>query len=400
VVGRTPVGSREPVRELVVKVHELCNLACDHCYMYEAADQNWRDRPTTMSSATLIRLAERLAEHAVQHDLDQMRIVLHGGEPLLLGPAKLDLAIRIFQDTLAPRTSVSFALQTNGLLLTESFCRLFRERGVRVGVSIDGGRAANDRHRRYARGRSSYDATIRGISRLAAPENVRIYGGLLCTVDVLNDPIDTYESLLSHRPPRIDLLLPHGNWVYPPPGLQNRDRSGSDTATPYADWLIAIFDRWYGSPRRETGIRLFESLIALIVGGASDTEAVGLGIPASLVVETDGSVEGNDALKTTGPDGGQTGLTIFDRSFDEMLGHPLIAAARMGLEGLGPICRGCPVVDFCGGGLFAHRFSADHGFQSPSVYCADLYRLVAHIRNRVALDLAPRLALLRGRSNA
>ena len=48
-------------------------------------------------------------------------------------------------------------IHTNGVLLTERFCELFAEHGVKVGISIDGDRAANDRHRRYADGRSSYD---------------------------------------------------------------------------------------------------------------------------------------------------------------------------------------------------------------------------------------------------
>ena len=33
----------------------------------------------------------------------------------------------------------------------------------------------------------------------------------------------------------MDLLLPHANWSSPPPG------SG------YADWLIAVFERWYSN---------------------------------------------------------------------------------------------------------------------------------------------------------
>ena len=38
-----------PFREFVVKIHSRCDLACDYCYMYELADQTWRDRPRRMS---------------------------------------------------------------------------------------------------------------------------------------------------------------------------------------------------------------------------------------------------------------------------------------------------------------------------------------------------------------
>jgi uncharacterized protein len=381
-----------PIRELVVKLHERCNLACDYCYMYEAADQNWRARPALMAGATVEQLAWRLAEHAKQHGLDHVRVVLHGGEPLLAGTDVIARTVETFREAVAADTRVSFAIQTNGLLLDEPFLRLFRSLAVRVGVSIDGDQAANDRHRRHANGRGSYHAAVRGVGMLSRPENKEIYGGLLCTVDVRNDPVGTYLSLLRHRPPRVDFLLPHGNWAFPPPSLAGRTPAREGQPTPYADWLIPIFDRWYGAPHPETQIRLFDSMIALILGGSSDTEAIGPGIPASIVIESDGSIEGNDALKTTAPQGGATGFTVFTHSFDEVLAHPLIAASRLGPAGLGPACRRCPVVAVCGGGLHAHRFSAGGDFREPSIYCADLYRIVCHIRARLAADLAARSA--------
>jgi uncharacterized protein len=179
--------------------------------------------------------------------------------------------------------------------------------------------------------------------------------------------------------------LPHGNWTYPPPALEVRQPGRDSAPTPYADWLIAGFDRWARRDDDNLEVRLFESIIAGLHGGASDTEAIGLGVPTSIVVESDGSIEGNDALKTTGPDGGATAMTVFTHSFDEVIEHPAIAASRMGMDGLADECRACPVVMTCGGGLYAHRFAAGRGFLGPSVYCADLYRLIQHIGGRMRL---------------
>ncbi|MGH8573602.1 MAG: FxsB family cyclophane-forming radical SAM/SPASM peptide maturase, partial [Gammaproteobacteria bacterium] len=38
-----------PIRQFVLKVYSRCNLACDYCYVYQMADQTWRDRPLVMS---------------------------------------------------------------------------------------------------------------------------------------------------------------------------------------------------------------------------------------------------------------------------------------------------------------------------------------------------------------
>ena len=35
-----------------------------------------------------------------------------------------------------------------------------------------------------------------------------------------------------------------------------------------------------------------------------------------------------------------------------------------------------------------HRYSRPNGFNNPSVYCDDIYRLIVHIRERV-LDVLP-----------
>lgn len=61
---------------------------------------------------------------------------------------------------------VSNSLQTNGTLLTDAWCRLFREHNFIIGVSLDGDRQTQDAHRPDRRGNSSYDAALRGIALL------------------------------------------------------------------------------------------------------------------------------------------------------------------------------------------------------------------------------------------
>lgn len=272
-----------PFRQFLLKVHSRCNLACDHCYVYALADQSWRSKPRVMSVETVRRTAQRIGEHARRHRLSEVRVVLHGGEPLLVGPDRIADVATAVRGAVGPGTRVELSVQTNGLLLDPAMLDVLAEHRVRVGVSIDGDREANDRHRRHRDGRSSYDGLSRALALLDRPEYRHLYGGLLCTVDVANDPVRTYEALIAHRPPAIDLLLPNANWTSPPPG---RSAGAGDR---YAQWLVAVFDRWYSAPRQETSIRLFEEIIALLLGGRSATEAVGLTPVDLVVVETDGA---------------------------------------------------------------------------------------------------------------
>ncbi len=368
-----------PFREFVVKVHGRCNLACAYCYVYELRDSSWQRKPAVLSTELADRLAERIAEHARRHRLPAVRVVLHGGEPLLAGRGRVGHILSSLRSAASDVTDLQIAVQTNGTLLNSAWTALFREYGVRVGVSLDGGPEASDRHRRTHGGRSSHDAVERAIGELRREVNDGLFSGLLCTVDLANDPLAVYESLVRHHPPGIDLLLPHATWQFPPPGHD-------PLTAPYGRWLVAVFDRWYSAPVRETRVRMFETIMDLALGGSAVAESVGLDTPSFVVVDTDGAIEQPDSLKAAYDGAPATGLDIVVDDFDAAAAHPLLRAAGGGLAALGAECRACPVVRLCGGGLRAHRYRPGSGFSNPSVYCADLKLLTEHIRDRVTAD--------------
>jgi uncharacterized protein len=374
-------GPDQPFRQFIVKVHSRCNLSCDYCYVYHHVDQSWRGRPMVMSAETVAATARRIGRHVADHRLSGIVVVLHGGEPLLAGAQVIEDVITAIRAEVPEGTKVDVSLQTNGTLIDDRFTETFHRHGVGVGVSVDGGREAHDRHRRYADGRPSFALVEQGLARLRAVGD--IWTGLLCTVDLDNDPIQLYEDLVALGPPQIDVLLPLANWVHPPPAL-------AVDGTPYADWLIKIFDHWYSAPHRETGIRLFESIIMLLLGGSSETEAVGLDSSAAITIETDGSLEVTDALKTTAPGLGALGLSVRDNSLDEAMRHPAVQNMRRTLDQLSPDCQVCPIVAICGGGQYSHRYGWDGGFLHPSVYCRDLVHLITHIARRVDDELISR----------
>jgi uncharacterized protein len=372
-----------PFSDFVLKIHSRCNLACDYCYVYQSVDQSWRARPAVMAEATLRQVGQRIAQHIERHGLTAVSAVLHGGEPLLAGSAFLDFAARELRAALPASCKVSLTVQTNGVLLNRRLLDLLSSHNIGIAVSLDGAREGHDLHRRYANGRSSYPQVMRGLRLLAESYRSR-YRGLLCTVDVRTDPVACYEALLETSPPAIDFLLPHGNWSDPPPFRQHCENG----STPYADWLIQIFDRWYKAPFKTTGIRIFEEILNTLLGGGSRSENIGLSPVAVLVLDTDGSLQQVDTLKTTFEGAPETGLNVFDHDFEAALQHTGVAARQIGLSALSPVCMGCSVRDACGGGAYVHRYKGGEGFRNPSVYCADLRKLIEHISAQVRRDLA------------
>src|ERR1035438_7408639 len=88
----------------------------------------------------------------------------------------------------------------------------------------------------------------------------------------------------------------------------------------------------------------------------------------------------------------ETGLHVDRNRLDEALSLPGVAARQFGERGLCATCRACPIRQVCGGGLYAHRYRAGTGFANPSVYCADLIRLISHIHDTMRADIRARLA--------
>lgn len=370
-----------PFRVFVVKVHSRCNLACQYCYVYEMADQGWRHQPVAMTRPTAERCVARIAEHVRTHDVGAIKVVLHGGEPLLAGAPFITEFAGLVRSALPPATQADLVVQTNGTRLDRSMLDVLVRDRIRVGVSLDGGRVATDRYRRYPAGRGSYDAVARALALLQSAPYRDIYAGLLCTVCLENDPVDTYEALLAHAPPMIDFLLPHGTWSAPPPSRP------ADLSTPYADWLLRVFSRWAGADGPQPSVRLFESIIALCLGSPSSTDAIGLAPAETLVIDTDGSIKQTDALYSVYDGAADTGLNVASHPLDAVLDQPTTVARQIGLAALSAQCQACRVRDICGGGYYPHRYRAGEGFRNPSVYCPDLLQLITAIRGYVSGEL-------------
>jgi uncharacterized protein len=389
-----------PLRQVILKVAARCDLACTYCYVYSLADTTWRDRPRIMDAQTVRATGRRIREHALAHGLDEVRVVFHGGEPLLAGAAWLRTACRTLRETVGDATRLRFSLQTNAVRLDETVLEMAAAEGIRIGVSLDGDRETNDRARRHRSGAGTFDSVDRALRLLNEPRYRPLLSGILAVIDVEADPVRAYTALAAYRPPALDFLLPFANWDSPPrrpAGDGNADAAGAGvdigagaaSPTPYGDWLSAVFDHWFGLAEPGPSIRILAEALQLIIGGDGGTEVMGLAPVVSVVVETDGAIEQTGGLRAAYDGASGTGRSVHDGgSFDDLLDTPQFAARQGGLDVLSPECRACDVVSVCGGGHYAHRWSADRGFLNRSVYCDDLKVLIERMTGRVAAELA------------
>ena len=318
--------------------------------------------------------------------MDSISVIFHGGEPLLGGLQHLDILTSIIRDTFQNSgIEVSLSLQSNGLLFEPEIGDLMLVRKVSIGISMDGPPQVNDVFRLDHQGNPVSNKLETKLNLITSMPYRKIFSGFLCVVNVNSNPLDVFRYLLSYDPPTIDFLLPDSNHDRRPAGKELDVET-----TPYADWLINIYDYWISSSTH-TRIRLFESIIRLIFGAQSLVDSLGLTPVDTIVIESDGEIEALDVLKTSFRGATVLGYNVFDNSFDDLASDLTLLRISKSVKSVCQKCRDCSLLGICGGGYFPHRYSRRKDFDNPSVYCSDLTKIIYHIYDSISRELPPEL---------
>ena len=357
---------------ILIKTASRCNIDCSYCYVYRGPDTTWRNQPKGMRQEVLTAVRDRLIEQAERQHAG-FAIVLHGGEPLLLGFGGLATLLRGLRARLSPQR-YPISIQTNGILLTERLLDLFAETRTSVSVSIDGPLEVNDLARLDHRGKSTYAQTIRGIHLLSAHSDSNfLFAGTLSVIQPTADPALVYEFLKTLRTPSMDFLLQDGNHDRLPPEKERFD------STEYGQWLTRLLDV-YLADSFPVPIRIVDDTIKLCLGGASQKEGHGQERYGILVLETNGEIRKNDTLRASfeGADrfGGQ--WNVITTALSTVLSSSEYNAYTAAQVSTCSKCQQCQLFAICGGGMPLYRWSRDRGYDNPSVYCYDHAVFIRH----------------------
>lgn len=410
--GFEPPDDYDPsTKEFIVKVHERCNLACTYCYMYELRDQSYHDQPFSMSDEVIGLAAERIGAHADEHDLENVKVIFHGGEPLLNYLRDEEYFVRAtdtFRDAVGDRAD--FNMQTNGTLIAErpEVLDMLYKAGIKIGISLDGDQATHDSLRIKRSGEGSFkevDAGIRTFAEWNRKNGGKAALGLLSVINVGADPHEVYDTLTREEfgATSFDLLLPLAHHSMLPQGY-GPGYDQPDAPTPYADWLIPLYDRWAKEDAGRISMRLFRSIQRLVVGRSAQAEYIGNSFARNLTIEANGDMVLPDSYRSIADgaialaDSKDNPLNVRGNSIDEAARHRKVVNYRLGKQALVSECQRCPITNICGAGLLANRWrddpsSEDGGsFENPSVYSRDLMKLILHIKASMAADIKKALA--------
>lgn len=356
---------------ILVKLASRCNLDCDYCYVYNMGDEAWRRQPKLMSLATVDALAREI-ERVVHAQGAPLSVVFHGGEPLLMGPARFDEISSLMRARVG--SDVGLHLQTNGVLLSDQIIDICERHDIGISISIDGPLHVHDRHRVSKGGRGSHAAVVASIKRLSAHRaGGALFSGLLCVVDLSADPAEVYEFLKSTGTPSVDFLYRDGNHDRLPFGKAAAD------STEYGQWMARLLDVYLNDPT-PTRIRVLDDMLRLLLGGRATKEGVGDNAYGILVVDTDGTITKNDTLKSAASSDQFGGDWSVHRDLEQLVLSAEFVDYHREQQPSSATCLACPDLAICGGGMPTHRWSAARGLNNPSVFCSDQKLLIGRMR--------------------
>ncbi|WP_375744941.1 radical SAM protein [Corallococcus interemptor] len=354
--------------DIVLKVAERCNLACNYCYYFFQEYDGNKNFPV-MTQQVMDELPRFLLRSAEELNIGRFNVVLHGGEPLLLKKPRFDALCTSLRTQLQGKVDLQLGVQTNGVLIDEEWIDIFSRHNIKAGVSIDGSRELHNRRRPDHKGRGSYDAAVRGLRMLQdAVKSGRLdRAGALCVVHASDDS----EKLLEHLVFELgvenpNLNFPRGGWDNPEALEWNQSIESHRKIVRYA--LDKLVYPKYHFVRGVTDI-----LFAL----HSDEGARRNDLRAACrhyiaTISSEGVVHVDDNLLGVDEAFSKSSLSIFGTSLKVLIDSPVWQQLNDAIEQVPPECQSCEWYRSCRSGDLFNRFSRQEGFKRKSTLCETL----------------------------
>ncbi|MGD9973510.1 MAG: anaerobic sulfatase maturase [Desulfatirhabdiaceae bacterium] len=326
-----------------------CNLDCRYCF-YLSRKNLYPDSTFRMTEELLETYIRQLIE---AHQAPEILFIWQGGEPTLMGLNFFRRAIELQNKYHKPGTRIRNAMQTNGTMLNEEWCRFFYRHNFLIGVSLDGPRPFHDAFRLDKTGSPTFDRVTRGITLL---RNHQVEFNILAAVHAASagHGLQIYRFFRDRIQARMIQFIPiverdAGAGLQDGGKVTKRSISGSQ----YGEFLISIFNEWV---RRDVG-RIFVQIFDVALG-------VWFGHPSSLCIfsrtcgdapalEHNGDLFSCDHFVEPRHKLGN----IMDRPLSELLAsNRQIKFGQDKLNTLPNICRKCGVRFICNGGCPKDRF--------------------------------------------
>lgn len=361
-----------------------CNLACKYCYYLEK-NNLYKDIQADNRFVLTDELLEKFIRMYIESQTTpQIQFCWHGGESLMR-PISFYKKVVELQKKYAQGRIIDNALQTNGTLLNDEWCRFFKDNNWLVGVSIDGPQEFHDEYRKTKAGVPSFRKVMNGIDLL------RKHGVEWNALAVVNDfngdyPLEFYHFFKEmgcryiQFTPIVERIIPRKDGRYLASPMDDPDVPLADfSVSPeqWGDFLCAIFDEWVRNDVGRYFIQIFDATLANWIGEQPGVCSMAKTCGHAGVMEYNGDVYSCDHFVF--PEY-KLGNIRTNTLIEMMYGDRQQKFGNDKFEKLPTQCRMCKYLFACNGECPKNRFAitAD-GEPGLNYLCAGYHRYFEHV---------------------
>ncbi len=259
-----------------------CNIRCKYCFYHDEQLNRETFSYGFMTEETLEILVKKALEYATVH----CSFGFQGGEPTLRGLDFFRKAVELQKKYNIHHAQVANAIQTNGMLIDDTWAKFLRDNNFLVGLSLDGTKDVHDQNRLDPEGRGTFNRVLQAAQKLAAQQ---VDFNLLTVVT--NRTADAIAKIYNFYR-RSNLLYQQYIPCLDPLDEARGSSPYSLTPEKYARFLKTLFDLWYRdvTAGRFIYIRYFENLVGMLMGRPPESCGLSGQCVIQNVVEADGSV--------------------------------------------------------------------------------------------------------------
>jgi len=331
-----------PFNIMAKPVCGVCNLDCRYCYY-------------TMKPRELYPGVERfqMSDEVLESYTRQYLALLpercefgwQGGEPMLAGKDFFRKALEFQKQYRREGQTVANAFQTNGTLIDDEWCELFRENDFLIGISIDGPARVHDAFRLDRAGNPSFERAWRGLELL---QKHGVEYNILATLNRANvvHGANIYRFFVNRGARYIQFIpilerLPDTD---EPTGF-------SCTGRQYGRFMLEVFEQWAARDVGKVSVRFIDDVIHLLLFDRAHTCVHSERCAAAHVLEWNGDLFACDHFVfKEWRIGNITETPLADLVRSERLDE--FAALKTDLPAA---CRDCEFLRLCWGGCPKHH---------------------------------------------
>lgn len=376
---------------LTKPIGPICNLDCKYCFYLEKQQLYPDEKQWRMSDEVL---EEYIRQYIQYQPVPEIHFAWQGGEPTLLGVEFFRKAVAL-QKKYAGGKTIDNALQTNGTLLDDEWCKFLAREKFLVGLSIDGPRELHDKYRVDKGQKPTFDAVVRGLNLL---KRHKVEFNTLTVVNQFNSqqPLKVYRFLkkigsgfiqfipLVERRAPAEMKMRGFDFAAPPTPSKPEPVSSPVTewsvqAEQYGSFLCAIYDEWVRHDVGKTFVQLFDVALGNWMGLGSALCVFAEKCGTALAVEHNGDLYSCDHYVYPRYRLGN----LMNQSLGTMVSSP--QQKTFGddkFNSLPQFCRQCEVRFACNGECPKHRFiKTPDGEDGLNYLCPAYKKFFNHIDN-------------------